>query len=1080
MKPVSSILKRLAWAAGILIVFVLTAHILLPFIVNTSELRHRILSQANKRVGGEVDFQALSVVLLPIPHAVVTQGRIELPGAYGVHFAEGVLYPRFWPLLTGRVKVDRLKIIEPEIIIPVTSDRVFARQPTQGHPLEEMDRWIRGALTRAAGVLGPSALRIKGGRLTFTRASQPPVTFSQIRIKASVSDKMLSLSASGRSNLANTFEIEGEFAFDNLNGRGRIEFTGFDTARLASMGLIPPKAPVAVKDADLTLGFEIRGVEDISCEYQVQMSQLAVSRGARRLTIRDLMLKGEGRRTPEKLQLSLVRLQTEAHGVQLSATASWPGAGRFSWTPAELMLKAVDLDVDPIRTAALNLAGDERGVRHLFEIIQGGRIPALDIRISGIGKEASNSGVNVDIYGRISEGRIVLPHDLLHLDQVAGRVEMSKGRLSAEDVSARLGNSFARGGTLVLGLFDGTRDFSLDAAIDADLSEVPAVLKQLLNGRQAVPLLDRIPPVKGRAAGRLRLGGRLDQISVKVSTSGRMEALDAALDLSGNIDVLPATGPDYSLSFHGVLGPRIVAWLYAQWGLPTEFMLRAPITVNKARIAQNRVRGWGVEGRFSLPNALKVTAGLQIGPNEDLSCKLHLRDSDSDAVIDYQLSRADGRLVGFAGKLEKSTVDRLLQDNALILGRLQGEMRVRLQDDQPAHSAVQGRLDFQQINMPSGFPIPLHLLSGQVAGNGNGFELSPVVLKWGNNTARLSGKGSFTENTVGLDLDLDADTLDVDKLTRRVSLVKKTPGPRTPGRNPVPSIRGRVRIHAGQMALKGYHIAPLQAVATLGDEYVSVDLIDAGLCGISLPGQIRFNPEGVQLLLKPHAAGAALRDTDQCLAGTAAITERLEGTVNVHGRIESSGQSNDELVRNLKGGLDVQIDNGRMYNIGAAGFFTNLLAFISVHQLIDGEMPDLRRNDFKYKNLTSKLSFQEGIMHIEEGVLKSNAFNIVASGDYHLIDKEMNLVLLVSPLTTMDWIIERIPLVGNILQGTLVAVPVGVKGPAANPSVVPLSPKAVGSRLGGILKRTINTPFRILSPLLKDKPSKDQTDQGSK
>jgi hypothetical protein len=123
------------------------------------------------------------------------------------------------------------------------------------------------------------------------------------------------------------------------------------------------------------------------------------------------------------------------------------------------------------------------------------------------------------------------------------------------------------------------------------------------------------------------------------------------------------------------------------------------------------------------------------------------------------------------------------------------------------------------------------------------------------------------------------------------------------------------------------------------------------------------------------------------------------------------------------------------------------------------------------------LSFKEGIMSIEEGVLKSNAVNIVAGGDYSLTDKEMNLVLLISPLTTVDWIIERVPLLGNILQGTLVAVPVGVKGPAADPRVVPLSPKAVGSRLGGILKRTLKTPFRILSPLLKDKPSKDQKDK---
>jgi hypothetical protein len=113
------------------------------------------------------------------------------------------------------------------------------------------------------------------------------------------------------------------------------------------------------------------------------------------------------------------------------------------------------------------------------------------------------------------------------------------------------------------------------------------------------------------------------------------------------------------------------------------------------------------------------------------------------------------------------------------------------------------------------------------------------------------------------------------------------------------------------------------------------------------------------------------------------------------------------------------------------------------------------------------------MMRIEQGVLKSNAVNIVGNGDYELASKKLDMVLLVSPLTTVDWVIERIPLIGNILQGTLVAIPVGVKGPVVNPTVVPLSPGAVGSRLGGILERTIKTPFRILSPLLKDNSKSD-------
>jgi hypothetical protein len=1076
MSRVPSILKKIAWGAGILLALVVAAHILLPFAVNTSALRRRIISKAADRLDGEVEFQVLTLALLPLPHVVVTQGRFERHGTFSLRFAKGVVYPRFWPLLTGRVRIDRLKLVGPDIAIPLSTAPLMNRQRSRDHALAEMEQRIQQLLTQAVGRLGPLVVRVEDGRLTLTRGTQTAITFTGIRVKAGVGDDGVALWIRGRSSLVETFEIAGRLAFGGLNGSGRIQFTGLDTDRLQPLGLMPPTMPISASGTDMAMTFEIQGQENLRCQYEIQTPLAVISNGARQLTVRKLSLKGEGRRTDEKLELSLTRLQTGEPGVQLSATATWPAAGAFSWTPAELRLKVVELDVASIRSAALKLAGDAQTVRHIFNIIRGGQIPELDISIAGIGDKTARTGPDVEIRGRLSGGRIVLPHDLLRLEQVGGRVVVEKGRLAAEDVSARLGDSFARGGTLQLGLFDGTRDFSLDTAIDADLSQVPAVLRKVASSRQVAQVLDRIPPVKGRVAGRLRLGDSLDRITVNVSTSGNVNVLDASLNINGSIDVRPSASPDFRWSVQGTLGSRMVAWLYDWGGVPTKFMLTAPITVSQARMTRNRSGAFDAEGRLAISGGLKATAGLQISPGERLSANLRLQDTVSDATLDYRRTRTGGWQAGFAGKLEKSTVDRLLQRNTLVLGWLDGNLRVRYQGGSTQHHGLQGRLDFKQINASDVLPIPLSLQSGRVTGTGAGFLISSVEMKWEDTTARLSGAGTISNEKINLEMDLDTDTLDADKLTRNVHLDNKASGPRPPGRIAGPPIRGTVRVHAGQMLLRGYRIAPLQAVATLADGDISVDLTDAGLCGIAIPGQIRFDPDGVSMLLKPHAVDAALRDTDQCLAGSS-ITERLEGTVSVDGHLESRGKSGEELIHNLKGGLDVQIADGRVYNVGAAGFFTNLLAFISVNQLIDGTMPDLRRNDFQFKSMTSKLSFQDRIMHIEEGVLKSNAVNIVANGDYGLTEKKLNLVLLISPLTTVDWIIERIPLVGNILQGTLVAIPVGVRGAVADPRVVPLSPAAVGSRLGGILKRTVKTPFRILSPLLKDE-DRSSTDQG--
>jgi hypothetical protein len=131
-------------------------------------------------------------------------------------------------------------------------------------------------------------------------------------------------------------------------------------------------------------------------------------------------------------------------------------------------------------------------------------------------------------------------------------------------------------------------------------------------------------------------------------------------------------------------------------------------------------------------------------------------------------------------------------------------------------------------------------------------------------------------------------------------------------------------------------------------------------------------------------------------------------------------------------------------------------------------LPDLSQNDFVYNRIDSQVEFRDGLLIIKEGMVKSNSVNMAADGQYDFSSKDLDLKMLVSPLTTVDWIVERIPIVGNILGGTLVAIPVSVKGHQSDPSITPLALSAVGSRLGGILKRAVNTPVRIIEPLLKN------------
>jgi len=207
--------------------------------------------------------------------------------------------------------------------------------------------------------------------------------------------------------------------------------------------------------------------------------------------------------------------------------------------------------------------------------------------------------------------------------------------------------------------------------------------------------------------------------------------------------------------------------------------------------------------------------------------------------------------------------------------------------------------------------------------------------------------------------------------------------------------------------------------------------------------------------------GQTLQYTGGCLTGHGS-TERIAGTFDVDGRVTTAGSNREELLKNLSGTVSLQAVNGRISNAGRVGTLTNILSYLQLSRLFKDQPVDLRKGDFAFKSCSLQLRFDKGRAILNEANLTSDLLNMVGEGTVDMLTQQLHVSVLVSPLTTVDKVVKHIPILGKILQGTLVAVPVEVKGPAADPEVVPLSPKAIGSRLTGILERTIKAPFQLV------------------
>jgi uncharacterized protein YhdP len=171
----------------------------------------------------------------------------------------------------------------------------------------------------------------------------------------------------------------------------------------------------------------------------------------------------------------------------------------------------------------------------------------------------------------------------------------------------------------------------------------------------------------------------------------------------------------------------------------------------------------------------------------------------------------------------------------------------------------------------------------------------------------------------------------------------------------------------------------------------------------------------------------------------------------------------EELLKSMEGNIEFHAKGGRIdYALG----LVRIMEFLNVTEIYRGKLPDLRKEGLRYNRITIKVALQKEKMIFKEWTLDGPTMEIAGQGEIDLADQKINFTVLVAPLKTVDRILKSIPLVNHIFAGTLLIIPVKVRGDLNDPRVTPLSPSAVGTELLTMMKRTLGLPFKVIEPLL--------------
>ena len=96
--------------------------------------------------------------------------------------------------------------------------------------------------------------------------------------------------------------------------------------------------------------------------------------------------------------------------------------------------------------------------------------------------------------------------------------------------------------------------------------------------------------------------------------------------------------------------------------------------------------------------------------------------------------------------------------------------------------------------------------------------------------------------------------------------------------------------------------------------------------------------------------------------------------------------------------------------------------------------------------------------------MKMSTMSMVGSGDVGYADRTVDFVVLAYPLSSVDKVVQSIPVVGYVLGKDFLSVAVRVNGPLAEPKVALTPVRDVGKGLVDILSRTVKLPVTIFNP----------------
>jgi len=495
--------------------------------------------------------------------------------------------------------------------------------------------------------------------------------------------------------------------------------------------------------------------------------------------------------------------------------------------------------------------------------------------------------------------------------------------------------------------------------------------------------------------------------------------------------------------------------------LPTEMQLRPPLTVTDAAVSWEKNNRTSFDGRLVFGKETRVSLKLTKTPDELSVHEISIKDRETDSAANLKL-RKNSLDLGFKGILTSGTFNTIFAQNTFSGSSLRGDFRAHIVLSDPMQSMAEGLIAGENIPVLWKYDLPLVIQKINLDAQGKSVKLNSVQLSIGDE--QFSGKGTIdTSHAVfSVDMDLSSDGFNWKTVEKIAGETDKAEGNReTLSFEDIP-LKGTIRLRSDSFTYRQFKWEPLHADLSFDGKTIRIKSKKAALCGISTIGDVDITAQGAELDLALSAKNLQFQPTILC------ITDKktdITGKFDMKADIKAKGKL-ETIAESLNGSFTISAKKGK---INKSQTLNKTLDLANETENVKGKLPDLDKTIIDYRSFTASGTIKEHIVEVTESVLDTSRFGIIAQGNVDLYSQTLDLNALVAPLNFGQRIIGKIPILGHILGGSLVSIPVKITGNLSDPQVDFLSPTAIGSAFVGIIKRTIKLPITIIEPILPAK-----------